>query len=217
MNPLSLLSEGYPRAEWDARALAGLRHLAEARAAALAVGTEPWEFAVSLPDLYAAGVGCTEVRWLIARGLVDHAAERFGPGPRRRFRRVAALALSLRSCFVVTPEGQRLLDLSATAAGPARADGPRWDRGRRQLWLHDQLVKWFRVPAASQETILAAFQEDGWPSRIDDPLMRRVECTPQDRLHEAVKGLNRHQVRPLLRFFRDGTGLGVAWAERAAR
>jgi hypothetical protein len=75
-------------------------------------------------------------------------------------------------------------------------------------------VKWYRAPAASQETILAAFQEDGWPGRIDDPLPWVDGLGPQERLHEAVKGLNRGQLARLLEFRRDGTGEGVTWLAR---
>jgi hypothetical protein len=32
------------------------------------------------------------------------------------------------------------------------------------------VVKEFKLPAPNQETILTAFQEEGWPPRIDDPL-----------------------------------------------
>jgi len=50
-----------------------------------------------------------------------------------------------------------------------------------------QLLKWHRAPAASQEAILAVFQEDGWPPRIDDPLGRGDGHDPRERLREAVK------------------------------
>ena len=150
--------------------------------------------------------------------MAEHALERIRPtGGRRSFRKIANLALTPRSCFVITEAGLRLLGASdvrtAVPAGPVPAL-PRWDGGRRQLWYAEALVKWYRVPAACQETILAAFQEDGWPPRIDDPLGQVNGYDPHERLHEAVKGLNRGQVQPLLMFRRDGTGEGVAWEGR---
>ena len=206
------------RPETDPRVLATLRLLAAARAAALQLRLDPWEFALGLCELLASGLSGTEVRCLVARGLAQHVLEQIRPAfGRRTFRQVANLGLTPRSCFVITAAGLRLLGASdvrtAAPAGPVPAL-PRWDGGRRQLWYAGALVKWYRVPAASQETILAAFQEDGWPPRIDDPLSMMNGCDPHERLHEAVKGLNRGQVRPLLVFRRDGTGEGVAWQGR---
>jgi len=71
------------------------------------------------------------------------------------------------------------------------------------------LIKKFRVPAPSQESILAAFDEDGWPERIDDPLPRLRGSDASGRLGEAVRGLNRRQKHAYVRFERDGTGTGV--------
>jgi hypothetical protein len=72
-------------------------------------------------------------------------------------------------------------------------------------------VKWFRVPAGNQEAILAAFQEQRWPVRIDDPLPCRHGTDPKERLHAAIRRLNGRQLRRLLRFRGDGTGMGVRW------
>ena len=88
----------------------------------------------------------------------------------------------------------------------------RWDGSRRDLWLGDLLVKQFRSPAAAQECILATFQEDGWPPRIDDPLPcgKSVQL-PQDRLRDVVRSLNRNQRQGRIRFSCDGTGQGILW------
>ncbi len=58
---------------------------------------------------------------------------------------------------------------------------------------------------------MSAFQEDGWPARIDDPLPPTPETDPKRRLSDAIKCLNRKQLNPLLRFSGDGTGEGVLW------
>jgi hypothetical protein len=193
--------------------------LRQAHAAALELHHDPWEFAIGLLELLAAGLNSTAVRWLVASGLAEHALERVRPAAdRRSFRRMANFALTRRSCFVATDAGLRLLDRcnarnDSGQKGPANVV-PRWDEGRRQLWYRDRLVKWYRTPAASQETILPAFQEDGWPPRIDDPLGWVACLDPHERLHEAVKGLNRGQAERLLEFHRDGTGEGVTWKAR---
>jgi hypothetical protein len=91
---------------------------------------------------------------------------------------------------------------------------PVWDADRRELRLGKLVVKRFRQPAENQELILAAFEEDGWPPRIDNPLASDGDTDAVDRLHDAVKKLNR-QAKRLIRFRSDGRGTGVLW-ERAA-
>jgi hypothetical protein len=87
---------------------------------------------------------------------------------------------------------------------PAIADPERpvWDETARVLWFRGLECKRFKRPAPHQETILAAFQEDGWPDAIDDPLapgklVATVESL-NDRLQHIKFGLN-------------GVGTGVCW------
>jgi hypothetical protein len=63
----------------------------------------------------------------------------------------------------------------------------------------------------NQERIIAAFEEEGWPRRIDDPLPPHPEQDPKHRLRDTIKSLNRHQVNRLLHLTGDGTGQGVRW------
>jgi hypothetical protein len=88
---------------------------------------------------------------------------------------------------------------------------PRWDAECRELRWGAALVKRFREPALNQELILAVFEEEGWPARIDDPLPNDPGCDPKQRLHDTIKRLNRHQANRLLRFRGDGSGSGVLW------
>jgi hypothetical protein len=171
---------------------------------------DPWEFAVRLPALLVTGLSETDIRWLVAHGLAEPARELVRPRSRRRtFRRMANLALTDDTCFVLTPAGAGLLKSSA---GHGIGFTPRWDGERRELWYGNQLVKVFRQPAGCQEIVLAAFQEDGWPPRIDDPLPPAADIDPRERLHDTVRRLNRAQRSRLLVFQRDGTRLGVTWA-----
>jgi hypothetical protein len=91
------------------------------------------------------------------------------------------------------------------------AGKPCWHRARRELWLDRVVVKRFRVPARNQEVILSAFEEDGWPAQIDDPLPIKGDLDPHVRLHDAVNRLNRAQTNPLLRFHGNGSGTGISW------
>jgi hypothetical protein len=67
------------------------------------------------------------------------------------------------------------------------------------------------VPSPNQEAILDAFQEEGWPMWIDDPLSPLPDQPPKRRLHDTIKGLNRNREMELIRFRGDGTGQRVAW------
>lgn len=101
-------------------------------------------------------------------------------------------------------------------SGPASPQGklvirPFWDMERRELKVGEWLVKCFRVPALNQTTILAAFEEDQWPPRIDDPIPPRYDQDPKRRLHDTINSLNRNQQHPMLRFLGDGSGHGVLW------
>ena len=80
------------------------------------------------------------------------------------------------------------------------------------------MVKRFRVPAHNQEAVLAAFEEEGWPHRIDDPLPYCAGVKAKYRLHFTIGRLNQSVKQRLIRFFGDGTGEGICWktAEAAA-
>jgi len=89
---------------------------------------------------------------------------------------------------------------------------PIWDRDRKQLRVGDQVIKHFRVPAPCQEAILAAFNKDGWPARIDDPLPPSEDQDCKRGLSDAIAGLNRcHKTEDIIRFKGDGSGSGVVW------
>ena len=72
-------------------------------------------------------------------------------------------------------------------------------------------MKRFQLPSRNQETILSAFEEEGWPPRIDDPLPPAVDCDPKQRLRDTIKSLNRNRKLVRIRFKGDGTGQGVLW------
>ena len=89
------------------------------------------------------------------------------------------------------------------------AETPFWDRDRKELRIGNFVVKRFRWPAENQERVLNAFQEEGWPSRIDDPIVPHANICPKRRLHDTLKCLNRKQDNEIIKFRGDGTGQGV--------
>lgn len=88
---------------------------------------------------------------------------------------------------------------------------PRWDPELRELRFQEKLVKALPKSANNQLLILAAFQEESWNRRIDDPLPPAACLDARRRLHDTIKQLNRRQRNSLLRFGGDGTGKGVVW------
>ena len=190
-----------------------------------------WEFAVELPSLWQLWISNNDLRWLVSAGFVSHALETTkATSAKRTFEETDCLRLCKQTCFVLTPKG---VEFAKTIAGRSnnsfgqhqaakepeqllsdltRPDHfPKWDRSRQELLVGKIVVKRFRVPAPSQEVILAAFEEESWPARIDDPLPPRGDQCPKRRLQETIKSLNRNQRYPLLRFLGDGNARGVLW------
>ena len=86
---------------------------------------------------------------------------------------------------------------------------PRWDSERRELSYGGIACKTFRQRAPNQELVLAAFEEVGWPPRIDDPIPPSGGVDQRQRLADTVRALNANH--GTLRFELDGTGEGVIW------
>jgi len=87
---------------------------------------------------------------------------------------------------------------------------PTWDSMARQLRLGDRIVKQFRRPAPNQELILAAFQEESWPSQIWDPLPRVTGRSSKTRRQVAIRHLNAAQYTPIIRFYGNGGDM-ICW------
>jgi len=190
-----------------------------------------WDFAIELSCLRRMKLTNSDLRWLVGRELVDHAIEITTTcDADRSFRQPPRLIFCKRACFVLTPAGvalaceiagrghsRRQTDVQAVADQPMLSIAhpqpltPTWDRYRQELKVGNTVVKRFRVPAANQEAILAAFEEEHWPPRIDDPLPPHREQSSKRRLQETIKSLNRNQKKSMIRFLGDGSGQGVLW------
>jgi hypothetical protein len=205
------------------RFVAGLEILRAATAAAKGLGKDAWEFAVEIGELRAAGLSHTDLRWLACSDLVAHAYECPPQGNgARQFRAPQSLYFSPTTCFVLTANGSGFLKGCARTgfAEPGATTGgepavPLWDGPRRELTWQGLMVKRFRQPAGNQELLLAAWEEEGWRARIEDPLPPSPGVEPKSRLRDALKALNQRQVHPVLRFRGDGTGCGALWEAMA--
>ena len=192
-----------------------------------------WDFAVEIERLRSTGTTNSDLRYLVSVGYAEHAVEVTNSKSRNRvFRKLQNLAFSDSTCFVLTESGELFAQKACLSeANPSsqtiKANGdqvvhldthhtslPSWHRDRRELRLGHLVVKQFKVPAPNQETILAAFEEEGWPFRIDDPLPPHADQDSKRRLHDTINKLNRHQKLSLVHFRGDGTGRGICWELR---
>jgi hypothetical protein len=197
---------------WQALAL-----LRQAHIYALELERDPWNFALEIDYLHKVGISNTVLRWLVCQGYVRHAAETTRAGKEERsFRPTGRLSFTEHTCFICTELGLAISTPEMPAAAPdvevAKPPvSPHWDKGARELRWGTYLIKQFRTPATNQELILAALQEEGWPSHIDDPLPPLRAIDSRKRLHDAINRLNRKQKHALVRFRGDGTGRGLYW------
>jgi hypothetical protein len=179
---------------------------------------------VELRVLTALGLTSNDLRWLLHQRYIQHAREITKPGSgQREFELIGNFMLPDDSCFVLTDEAFEMFRGAFTLeSSPAEAVAdalqakiqPVWEARTRELFVGGLLVKRFKQPAASQETILTAFQEESWSSRIDDPLPPQAHRDAKRHLHDTINNLNRHQLRSIIRFLGDGTGEGVCWELR---
>lgn len=217
------------------RALEGLRHLLQSHHYAEDVGADRWEFALDLAELKAIGLTSSDLRWLVLKGYAQHARETTLPGDAQRsFRPSKSFTLSKHTCFVITDAGIEAAqqwvaagDVSRRQAAPAVSKSseaartpetsrsrisPHWDSDLQELRVNGLIVKRFKVPAPNQEMILAAFEEESWPARIDDPLPPHPDQDPKRRLHDTIVSLNRNHKSRMIRFMGDGSGQGIRWS-----
>jgi hypothetical protein len=209
----------------------GLTLLLEAAELAQELQRDVWDFALEIHNLRSAGLTSNNLRWLLCNGYAEQAIETTRPqAAQRTFRPARNLMLCETSCFVLKPAGASLARVEGftprkrgtpeQASPPsepraAQPKIPRWDAARRELRWGAKLVKRFREPALNQELILAAFEEEGWPPHLDDPLPSNGDSDPKERLHDTIKRLNRHQVHRLIHFRGDGSGTGIIWELRS--
>ncbi len=210
---------------------AGLTLLKRAHDYALDLGTTVWDFAVEIQALQQAGLDHNDLRWLARRRYIEWGCETVNPTEGRRFLHDDLLDFTRQTCFVLTSLGTDMCQY--VFPSPSGANGsnmgvdgqchgemlpsngsptcPKWDSDRHELRVGRYLVKQYKLNSPNQESILTAFEEEGWPPRIHDPLIPQPEAAPKERLRNTIKSLNRKQVHRLIRFMGDGTGEAVRW------
>lgn len=198
-----------------------------------------WDYAVEASTLQQSGLTLTDCRWLAAKGYVQHASELTQPrAGSRTFQACSGLTFDDQACFVLTDAGlvfaNSILNPSLSLCSiPAKAElpnpsspqsrsardstaklgpiRPHWDCDSRELRFNGEIVKQFKVPSPNQEIVIMSFEEEQWPTCIDDPLPYRADRDPKQRLHDTIRSLNRNQKNRMLRFKGNGTGQGIIW------
>jgi hypothetical protein len=99
---------------------AGLARLWQAYVYAEDAGAALWDFALENDQLYATDMTISDLRWLVAKGLVEHGQETsFYGDPHRSFRPSSGFNFVPTTCFVLTPKGAefaaRIVKESASA------------------------------------------------------------------------------------------------------
>jgi len=207
--------------------------LLQAREYAEELDRDAWDFAVELKCLREAGLTNNDVRWLMYQGFLVLGTD--VPGGSKclsRQQEKGRSPLHEGDFFLLSEHGygfaietlgetyrpaQQALPnngMSQREASPsqnATPAKPQWDSSRRTLVYGKQVVKEFKSQAVNQEIVLAAFEEEEWQFRIDDPLPQHPDIVGKQRLHDTISSLNRNQKRRLLRFRGDGTGEGICW------
>jgi hypothetical protein len=215
-------SNGLPIGGGIRAALALLQHALDC---AQDVQAPPWDFALEIGQLYAAGLTTTDLRWMVAKEFVEHADETsihgnehrsFTPSRGFNFLPTTCVLLTTKGAARAARENAASFDESPEANGksypPEACLKPQWDAARRELSFGGQMVKRFHVPARNQELILSAFQEEHWPESIDDPLADDIDIDPKTRLNDAIYRLNNKQRACLIRFHVNGHGSSVHWS-----
>ncbi len=189
-------------------------------------GVSRWEFAISISELKEVGLKLSDLRWLVKRGFVNHAREVTAYGDDgREFRSTGDLTFHENTCVILTDSGVRkaqslqvltVVRPSFPRSEPAdprlQTPKPSWNSMTRELKFDGKLVKRFKWHAENQELILDAFEEEGWPVVIHDPLPPKHDQDCKLRVQETIKALNRHHdTAGLIRFRGNGTADGVRW------
>ncbi len=118
--------------------------------------------------------------------------------------------------FFLTPSGvNQLLRWFASEGRPFNISLGKpylaWDGTVRALYFGGFLVKRLPRHASTQDTVVTAFAELGWRTRIDDPLTKVAGWVRDKRLNNAIRNLNAGMAWQVMEFHGDGSGTGIRW------
>ncbi len=195
--------------------------LLDSRSYADDLNSPVWDFAVDVSEAQKLGLRTIDLLWMTKKGWIEcrggHSTGESCVNESSKFiilpHGIAVLneALELVASESFPPSHSGIMTFPHSTQIPNAASIPIWNNHRHELVFSGELIKQFRWPAYNQEKVLCAFEEEGWPERIDDPLPLVPGQDPKRRLGDTIKCLNRNQRRRVIRFRGDGTGEGVIW------
>jgi hypothetical protein len=152
-----------------------------------------------------AGIGrpAPPKEWVSARKIAEIVARQRGFTLER-----ALLELGRSVDFLSTGKYEQLRKVIGEPVVAMRPGIPEWDAASGELRYKGSVVRRLAATATNCRLLLDAFQEDGWPGRIDSPLSADKSSRS---LRETVRNLNK--ALSLLKFYCDGTGEGIIWQE----
>jgi hypothetical protein len=90
---------------------AGLALLWRAYLCAQDTGVNVWELGLRTGRVYESGMTASDLRWMVAKGFVEHGEETSGyDEPHRTFRRSKAYFFNNHTCLILTPSGAALAE-----------------------------------------------------------------------------------------------------------
>jgi hypothetical protein len=197
---------------------AALLHLREAYAYAVEFRQSVWEYSVGMDALFRLGLRDTDLQRLLRDRRIEQGSETTKAGRHTVHR--TSKGVTPKSRFILTKSGLVLANECARITGEIemdidkpRATRPQWSRELGELrYYRNLLVKGYHHGRApNQEALLDTFQTRGWPRTIQNPFSAKGDVDWVQRLKDATKGLNHHQVTPLIRFRGDGSGEACMW------
>ena len=159
-------------------------------------GVPVWEVAATRQTLKAQGLYDGLLLRLLDQGLV--------------IQRLGMVVLTERGAAVARGRGDPGQGLPAPHVAGALIV-PFYDVAQRILWYAGRLVKRLRQQADVQEIVLRAFQRQGWPRALKNPLPKGSTIPMEARLHAVVRRLMNAQKEARIRFFRNGTKCMICW------
>jgi len=178
--------------------------LLQAYESAQQLARDVWDFAVELRTLEQQGLTHANLRFLTAKGYLQHARRVSSRGAAKpKYEALGAARFTRRTCFVLTEAGLVLAravcrEAAATdplrpadATNPVPAVGPHYDSVRRILYYDGRVAKRLQREAPVEERLLLSCQAQKWKKLITDPLDQVPGTNPKKRLHDAVRNLNR--------------------------
>ena len=101
---------------------------------------------------------------------------------------------------------QALVNYDNHTNNPGAGPRPRWDGENFRLKMGEQVARTLKPSATNCIAILAEFEEEGWPERINDPLPLGRD---PERLSNTLRTLNKGAVG--IRFSAGGDGESITW------